>query len=158
MSKYAALRTFLAGKRVESVTMTFAEIEKIVGFKLPHSRKYPAWWSNNPTNNVMTSEWLEAGYKTEQVDIAGERLVFRRARPVAKSAEPLAARGSGSSLTGSSPGATNPKQPRRHPFFGWMKGMITISPGVDLTEPADPEWGKLAWGDALAAHDDGEKR
>ena len=26
---------------------------------------------------------------------------------------------------------------------GCMKGTITIPPGVDLTEPADPEWAKL---------------
>lgn len=25
--------------------------------------------------------------------------------------------------------------------------MITIMPGSDLTEPADPEWAKIAWGD-----------
>jgi hypothetical protein len=28
-----------------------------------------------------------------------------------------------------------------------MKGAVRIAPGVDLTEPADPEWGKHAWGD-----------
>ena len=26
---------------------------------------------------------------------------------------------------------------------GCMKGTITIAPGVDLTEPADPEWAKI---------------
>ena len=35
----------------------------------------------------------------------------------------------------------------RHPLYGAMKGYITFVPGVDLTEPADPEWGELAWGD-----------
>jgi hypothetical protein len=28
-----------------------------------------------------------------------------------------------------------------------MKGTVTIPEGVDLTEPADPEWGERAWGD-----------
>jgi hypothetical protein len=32
---------------------------------------------------------------------------------------------------------------RRHPAFGLMKGMATIAPGVDLTEPAYPEWADL---------------
>ena len=27
----------------------------------------------------------------------------------------------------------------RHPLFGCMKGALTIPPGVDLTEPADPD-------------------
>jgi hypothetical protein len=35
------------------------------------------------------------------------------------------------------------KAPRRHPLFGSMKGTFTIAPGVDLTEPATPEWADL---------------
>jgi hypothetical protein len=35
------------------------------------------------------------------------------------------------------------KKPRRHPMFGALKGMITIEPGYDLTEPAMPEWADL---------------
>src|SRR5687767_5502233 len=85
MSKYAALRDYLETRASETVPMTFAEIEKVLGFKLPRSQKYPAWWSNNPNNNVMTNEWLAAGYKTEQVDIEGRKLLFRRTRPHLKS-------------------------------------------------------------------------
>jgi hypothetical protein len=25
-------------------------------------------------------------------------------------------------------------------MFGALKGLVRIAPGVDLTEPADPEW------------------
>ncbi|KKB13087.1 hypothetical protein VE25_03825 [Devosia geojensis] len=32
---------------------------------------------------------------------------------------------------------------RRHPAFGALKGLITIKPGVDLTEPAFEDWRKL---------------
>jgi hypothetical protein len=35
------------------------------------------------------------------------------------------------------------KQPRRHPLFGFMKGTLWVAPGVDLTEPACPEWDEL---------------
>ena len=31
----------------------------------------------------------------------------------------------------------------RHPLFGALKGVTFIPPGVDLTEPADPDWGKV---------------
>ncbi|WEK03516.1 MAG: helix-turn-helix transcriptional regulator [Candidatus Devosia phytovorans] len=31
----------------------------------------------------------------------------------------------------------------QHPAFGALKGMITLLPDVDYTEPADPEWGKV---------------
>jgi hypothetical protein len=30
-----------------------------------------------------------------------------------------------------------------HPLIGWMKGTVTIPEGVDLTEPACPEWADL---------------
>jgi transcriptional regulator with XRE-family HTH domain len=30
-----------------------------------------------------------------------------------------------------------------HPAWGCMKGTLTIMPGVDLTAPADPDWGKV---------------
>jgi hypothetical protein len=29
-----------------------------------------------------------------------------------------------------------------------MKATVTVAPGTDLTEPADPEWGEIAWGEA----------
>jgi hypothetical protein len=32
--------------------------------------------------------------------------------------------------------------PKPHPAFGALKGMIRIVAGTDLTEPADPDWGK----------------
>jgi hypothetical protein len=122
--------------------MSFEEIEAILGFPLPKSQIYAAWWSNNPTNNVMTNEWLAAGYRTEQVDLEGRKLVFRRAeegavKPVQSPSSPDAW---GQELTGG-----------RHPIIGFMKGMITIAPDVDITAPVDPEWGDLAWGDGATA-------
>jgi hypothetical protein len=133
MGKYERLGDHLRKQRTNLVPMTFAEIERVVGSKLPKSQRYPAWWSNNPWNNVMTKVWLDAGFETEQVDVEGRRLVFRRVRPVTP--------GSGkSSMDGDSGSST------RHPLIGWMKGTARIAPGVDLTEPADPEWGERAWG------------
>ena len=37
----------------------------------------------------------------------------------------------------------------RHPAFGALKGTVHIAPGVDLTEPAEPEWEKI-WLEANA--------
>ena len=37
----------------------------------------------------------------------------------------------------------------RHPLFGALKGLTRIPPGVDLTEPADPDWGNVYDGDGL---------
>ena len=134
MSKYHPLFTYLQSRGTEFVPMTFGEVERVLGFKLPKSKVYAAWWSNNPTNNVMTKEWLAAGYRTEQVDLAGQRLVFHKvARPVAggfaEEQIPL--------------DAQREKKKQRHPIFGALKDVTWIAPGVDLTEPADPEWADL---------------
>ena len=37
------------------------------------------------------------------------------------------------------PQAELEKPVRRHPLFGRLKGVITLAPGVDLTEPPDPD-------------------
>src|SRR6266536_396233 len=119
--------------------MTFAEIETVLGFKLPpKSQNYPAWWSNNPRNNVMTNEWLAAGFKTEHVDVEGRKLVFRRVDSQSENGSPKDV------------SANEPKRRRRHPLFGALKDITWVAPGVDLTEPADPEWADIVehpdWG------------
>ena len=121
MSKYSALGDYLKGQPRDAVPMTFGEIEKIVGAKLPASaHKHRPWWSNNPDNSVMTKVWLDAGFQSEQVDIATRKLVFRRVR------QPPTAL----------PGDEKPF----HPLYGFMKGLVRVMPGTDLTQPADPEW------------------
>lgn len=134
MGKYEPLGAYLSAQSRAHIPMSFAEIEDIIGEKLPASKQYPAWWSNSPTNNVMTKEWLSAGYQTESVDIAGEKLVFRRVKKSANATSPVAA----------APDSGKPEAPRkRTSIFGCMKGTLTLDPDVDLTEPADPEWSKV---------------
>jgi hypothetical protein len=126
MGKYEPLAEFLRGQGANEVRLTFAEIERIVGVKLPPKAQHQrAWWSNNPSNNVMTKVWLAAGFRTEQVDIAARRLVFRRASNAS------ARHSSGAERTGSG-----------HPLLGALKGLVRVMPGTDLTKPADPAWGK----------------
>ena len=85
MGKYEPLGQFLRKQRTQEVPLTFREIEKITGVKLPTKAQHQrAWWSNNPDNNVMTKVWLAAGFESAQVDVEGRKLVFRR---VAKGAE-----------------------------------------------------------------------
>jgi hypothetical protein len=136
MGKYAPLKEFLLKQGAELVPMTFAEIEAVLDAALPASKRYPAWWSNNEFNNTMTSEWLAAGYQTEAVDVSAERLVFR------KSAAPRT--GKGQLAKKAVPPQANSDQ---HPMFGCLKGLLTISPGVDLTAPTGEEWGNPYIGD-----------
>jgi hypothetical protein len=121
MSKYSALGDYLKRQRRDVVPMTFGEIERITGLKLPASaHKHRPWWSNNPDNSVMTKVWLEAGFTSEQVDLPARKLVFRRVR--------------GATATPAS------DEKPFHPAYGYMQGLVRIMPGTDLTQPADPEW------------------
>ncbi len=129
MSKYYRLKEFLIDKNQDHVPMTFAEIERVLEFHLPASKQYPAWWSNNPSNNPMTREWLDAGYETESVNTASGKLVFRRVKKRRDHAVEGGAESSPSSR--SSRG--------RHPGFGFMKGLIKFEKGFDVTKPFDDE-------------------
>lgn len=133
MGKYTPLGLYLTAQKKERIAMSFDEIERILGERLPASKQYPAWWSNNPSNNPMTKEWLAAGFQTESVNIEGQNLVFRRVQEIGASG--LANRAGFGEAAQAEVGG----MPKRHPLFGCMKGTLTIPPGVDLTEPADPD-------------------
>ncbi len=116
MGKYDPLKAFLAEQHGERVPMTFAEIERLIGSPLPKSKRYPAWWSNNPSNNTMTRAWLEAGFTTERVDPAAQKLVFKRARKDA------------------------PPKGWLMRLREEMAGSVTVEPGWDLTNPTGEVW------------------
>lgn len=141
MSKYDNLGTYLARQHLTEIPMTFAEIEKVTGTKLPpKAQHHRAWWSNNPSNNVMTKIWLKAGYETSQVDMGGRKLVFRRiAREVKGNS------GMSEAHRTFVPAPDAAKKPRRSPLFGCMKGTFTLEPGYDLTSPmfTDEEWKEI---------------
>lgn len=132
MSKYDPLEDYLKQADDEDVPMGFSEIEHVLGFELPpSSRKQRAWWSNNTSNNVMTRAWVDAGFETAEVDMAAEKLTFKRVKKVQTM----------SATTHTAPAGA--KTPRRHPAFGALKGMLTIPADLDLTQPAYPEWADL---------------
>lgn len=125
MSKYDFLGDFLKSQSTDRVPMSFAEIERITGVKLPASaRKHRPWWSNNARNSVMTKVWLNAGFESEQVDMAGGRLVFRRVHAPLREGVPKGRAAGG----------------KFHPLAGLLRDVTSVVPGTDLTEPADPEW------------------
>src|ERR1700752_1552858 len=134
MGNYDPLCRFRRKQRAQEVPLTFREIEKITGMKLPpKAQHHRAWWSNNPDNNVMTKVWLAAGFESAQGKMEGRRLWCRRA---AEAAEPV---------TGFAEPAQKPYATKdgRHPAFGALKDITHLVPGVDLTEPAFPEWADL---------------
>lgn len=71
-SKYKPLADYLQKSGLEKVTLSFNEIEKILGFKLdPSARKHRANWSNNE-QEALAWGWLPVGYKSCEVDINTE--------------------------------------------------------------------------------------
>jgi len=135
MSKYEPLHHYLRNDGRERVPLTFNEVERVLGFALPpSSRKDREWWSDDPDRNVMAQAWLEAGYVTEAVDMAFESVVFRRSLDFGDLALQRPGRAT----------KHKPREERRHPLFGRLKGLVSVAEGADLTEPADPDWGKLA--------------
>jgi hypothetical protein len=124
VAKYDPLTRFLNREAILEICLSFQEIERVLGAKLPPSAyRHRPWWANDPSNHVHAKAWLSAGYETAHVDMEGGKLTFRRVQ----GASPQPAE------------ETGPLWPRRHPMFGAMKGWITIRPDYDLTQPAMPE-------------------
>lgn len=81
VGKYDPLRSHLADLSIDASTMSFAEIERVLGFPLPASaRRYPAWWSNESEGSHSHARaWMEAGFRTERLDLNAATVTFRRA-------------------------------------------------------------------------------
>lgn len=96
MNKYQPLTDHLKTYPLSNYPMNFKSIEEIIRNKLPASAyRYRAWWSNNPENSVMTKAWLDAGWISSDVDLEGQKLVFRRKPPqMALNTQPASGNGS----------------------------------------------------------------
>jgi len=143
MSKYDPLADHLIASGRTAVPMTFGEIERIIGGKLPPSAfKHRPWWSNNPSNSVITDAWLKAGYKSTKVDVPGCKLVFRKFSQDGITREDG---GSGAAVGGSAAevapaSARAPGAGFFQSIYGALKGTVTVRPGTDLTAPDSTEW------------------
>jgi len=140
MAKYQALNRFFKAQATDFLRMTFDEVEKEAGFKLPASaRLHQAWWANDRARHVQAKAWLDAGYESEQVDMKEGTLAFRRVP------------GERTSTLGKPGGMSDPAREFKamdsaenksgpHPLIGSMKGTFWIDPNWDMTKSAlDPE-------------------
>ena len=119
MSKYEPLPQFLGSIGGGSYRMSFSEIERILGFKLPKSAyEHEAWWSNNATGHSHARAWMKFGWRTEAVDLAARKVTFQRSGHPSPSATP---------------------SPKTDPW-GCMAGTVTFMPSVDLTAPTGDTW------------------
>lgn len=81
MTKYSALSQHLSALSINSVSLTFSEIEKIIGDKLPSSAfKHHAWWANESDGtHTWAHLWQAAGWLKDYIDFERQTVRFRRA-------------------------------------------------------------------------------
>ena len=80
MGKYAPLVNHLSQATTNSVRLTFAEIERILGEGLPPSAyKHHAFWSNaDRGTNGWSNLWKRAGWVRADYDLSGKWVRFER--------------------------------------------------------------------------------
>jgi hypothetical protein len=138
--KYDPLRHHLRQQTRSRVPMTFQQVESIIGGPLPASaRRHRPWWANDPTGHAHANAWLGAGYRTEQVDMEGEKLIFVRAADTREAG--VMEKG----MAESHAAYTGQDANAQHPMIGALKGLLWVDPTLDLTKPAlDPdEWERV---------------
>ncbi len=80
MSKYSPLRDWLFEISRNRITVTFEQIDDLVGGLPMSARKYPEWWANesiDTTTHSHCKSWQAAGYKAE-ADLNLEKVTFER--------------------------------------------------------------------------------
>ena len=76
--KYRHLAELLENSGEKTISLTFSQIEKAIGFSLPESaRQYREFWANTTTHSIALS-WLGVGYKTVDVNLENETVSFER--------------------------------------------------------------------------------
>lgn len=78
-SKYYPLFKHLQSCDQAVVTLTFAEIEALMGCALPTSAsKKKNWWSNRDSPSALQAfAWVRAGYQVASVDLVQQTVIFK---------------------------------------------------------------------------------
>jgi hypothetical protein len=74
-SKYDPLQNFLAERAATPVTLTFVELDQLVGTLPPSARLYPLWWRNHDPSHAHCRSWNDAGY-TAHPDFSAQEVAF----------------------------------------------------------------------------------
>lgn len=82
-SRYAPLADWLLSRpgKVDTVALSFDEVETIIGGELPASaRNHRAWWANDAQSHPHSRLWLEAGWRRSSLNMTEGRVSFTRIR------------------------------------------------------------------------------
>ena len=76
--KYRYLSKYIQDSEKFTVRLSFEQIEDILQFQLPDSaRKHKEFWANTTSHSIALS-WLSVGYKTVEVNLEQEYVVFEK--------------------------------------------------------------------------------
>ena len=76
-NKYEPLGEYLQQSKSDEITLTFSQIEDVLGFYLPQSAlKYEAWWANG--GHTQADAWLGYGYKVKSFNLVSRKVTFMK--------------------------------------------------------------------------------
>ncbi|GJM20074.1 MAG: hypothetical protein DHS20C14_22870 [Phycisphaeraceae bacterium] len=79
MGKYDPLQSWLSQHGGARTTLSFDEIERLIGASLPDTAcNLREWWGNNADGHPQARAWLDAGYRVDHVDALGRTVRFVR--------------------------------------------------------------------------------
>lgn len=77
--KYHPLRDLLLRQPGDTLRLSFAESEAVLGAPLPRSaHEHPEWWSAQKPHRSQDFAWSEAGWTVETADRQAKIAPFRR--------------------------------------------------------------------------------
>jgi hypothetical protein len=76
--KYAPLREYLAAATDEEMTLTFGEIEAVMGDVLPPSAHVSRSWWSSTVHAPHYDSWYQAGWRVAAVDLRTQLVTFVR--------------------------------------------------------------------------------
>lgn len=77
---YELFGAWLRSCELQQVTISFADVERIIGETLPRSAlEHRTWWSNSPTHPLARA-WLMAGWQVPRkgLDLQGQTITLER--------------------------------------------------------------------------------
>ncbi|BAZ16125.1 XRE family transcriptional regulator [Calothrix sp. NIES-4071] len=76
-SKYQPLQEYLENSNAAETTLTFTEIEEIIGNTLPDSaRTKKQWWGNRNKGALQADSWMKAGYVVKKINLDEKKVTF----------------------------------------------------------------------------------
>lgn len=78
-SKYQPLQQHLENSNTAEITLTFTEIEQIIGNTLPdsaHTKRQ--WWGNRNKGALQSTSWIQAGYSVTKIDLEAKKITFSK--------------------------------------------------------------------------------